>query len=782
MKKICLFVFLWMTFPGYAQDRTDTLHVARYDLHLSVMDFATHTIDGYADVYVVPKIPNISHIILDLKALTVDSVLTGGAATTFTHHDDKLSIAAPEFQLGDTIPVRVYYHGTPARDASWGGFYFSGQYAYNMGVGFDDIPHNYGRVWFPCLDFFTDKSSYTIHVRTEAGKMAVCNGLPVDTATLEDSTRIWTWQLDEPVPTYLASLAVGTYQLYADTFHGMDTIIPITIYAQPNIYANVGASFTHLKQILRFYEKHFGPYRWPRVGYVLVNFNGGAMEHATNIAYPIFAVDGATTYELLYAHELFHHWFGNLITCSRAEEMWINEGFAAYSEALVDGLLNSTADTDACAAHIRELHDNTLRNIAKNDGGLYALDNVPQSVTYGTHSYDKGALVIHSLRQYMGDSLFFAGCRALLEHYAFENVSSEELFNYLSQASGMDLTDFYEGWVHQPGFLQFHIDSIRPADNGEHYRVYLHQKTYGGTRFANGNKVDLTFVSVAREMMTVENIVFSGEFGTVEVALPFEPLFGIVDMHDKLSDAVIDEHFQLSQAGTYSFPKLNCTLKAAVVGDTTFVRIEHNYVAPDLPDTLLSGLYRASQTHYWRVAMAPGITNGNIPTGQLHFKYQSGGAYSLDHDLMQGYGVDNLKLLYRPDAASAWRVVPAIRTGSPYSGTLKTDFIASGDYCLAIGDPTLNVEDRAQAQINLFPNPTTRYVYIRFLAPHRTRYKATLLDSTGRIVKTMMLRNGNNCLDLQGLPDGLYLVGIMDRHRPVQAFRLIKAEHKGVLP
>ena len=124
--------------------------------------------------------------------------------------------------------------------------------------------------------------------------------------------------------------------------------------------------------MLRKYEEFFGPYRWPRVGYVCVAMTGGAMEHATNIALPNAAVNGSLAYESTIMHELFHHWFGDLITCERPEEMWINEGFADYSEALVQEWLY-----DAYEQHIRDLHTTTLQNLAKQDGGLYPLDNVP---------------------------------------------------------------------------------------------------------------------------------------------------------------------------------------------------------------------------------------------------------------------------------------------------------------------------------------------------------------------------------------------------------------------
>ena len=153
-----------------AQQRTDSVHVAHYDLNLSVVDFTGYTIDGYTDLTIVAKVNNLTQMRLDLKALTTDSVFVNGAAVTFSHVGETLLVTVPAMQTGDTALVRIYYHGTPAHDNYFGGFYFNGQYAYNYGVALEATPHSYGRVWFPCLDEFTDKSSYSFHIRTENGK------------------------------------------------------------------------------------------------------------------------------------------------------------------------------------------------------------------------------------------------------------------------------------------------------------------------------------------------------------------------------------------------------------------------------------------------------------------------------------------------------------------------------------------------------------------------------------------------------------------------------------
>ena len=259
----CALTLLWTL--GFAQQRTDSVHVAHYDLTLSVVDFTNHVVEGRTELTVVAKVNNLHQLRLDLMGLTTDSVKVNEQTANFSHVGEDIFIDVPTMQSGDTAQVRVFYHGVPPHDISFGGFYFNGEYAYNVGVALYDQPHAYGRCWFPCMDEFTDKSTYNFHIRTQNGKRAVCNGLLTDSTTLADGTRVWDWELNLPVPTYLVSMAVGDYLCHADTFHGMNGEIPIAIYTAPNIYPNIPASFVHLKPVLRKYEEFFGPYRWPRV-------------------------------------------------------------------------------------------------------------------------------------------------------------------------------------------------------------------------------------------------------------------------------------------------------------------------------------------------------------------------------------------------------------------------------------------------------------------------------------------------------------------------------------
>lgn len=767
MKKITtILAMLLLSAMGFAQQRTDSVHVAHYDINLSVTDFTSKVIDGYTDISVVAKVGNLTQVRLDLMVLTVDSVTVNQNPATFSHIGQSLLVNVPAMQSGDSALIRVYYHGIPAHDGYFGGFYFNGGYAYNVGVALSDIPHSYGRCWYPCLDEFTDKSSYSFHIRTLGNHKAICNGLLTDSLTLADSTRLWTWQLDEVIPAYLVSMAVGDYYCYADTFHGMEATIPINIYAAPNIYPNIEASFVHLKDILRNYEQHFGPYRWPRVGYVCVGMTGGAMEHATNIALPNAAVNGSLAYEGTIMHELFHHWFGDLITCERPEEMWINEGFADYSEAMVQEWLYNTETYDAYAAHIRDEHISTLQNIAKQDEGLYALDNVPQEQTYGMHSYQKGGQVIHTLRHYMGDTLFFSSLSQLLNHYAYQNVNSEQFFTYLSQVSGMNLMNFYEDWIHQPGFLDFDVERIQSHGCGI-YSVLVRQKGYGTEHLGTEIPVDVTLVSNDMQLYTYEKQLVSGDSTDLLIFSPFQPAFVILDQGGKLSDATIDVTKKIAATGTVTFEDAFCSAQIDQLSDTTLIYVAHHYVAPTAPSPLPEGYYHYSGTHYWTVNYA-----GAIPEGSLRFRFTRATGH-LDADLFDNsLTLDNLKLMYRPDGNAAWIPVAYTRMGSPYNGTIITDLMP-GQFCFAMAEENVSVNDFDVTPLKLFPNPANNMLT---LCTDMTKAeKATIFDSLGHKIKSVKIHSNTQKIDINNLSAGNYIIILYHKGKPAARTMFVKA-------
>ena len=134
----------------------------------------------------------------------------------------------------------------------------------------------------------------------------------------------------------------------------------------------------------------------------------------------------------------------------------------------------------------------------------------------------------------------------------------------------------------------------------------------------------------------------------------------------------------------------------------------------------------------------------------------------MDYDLMQGYNAENIKLLHRPSASHPWQVVHATRSGSPYSGYLTTDFLAPGQYCLAVGDPSASISEYlSEKELHIYPNPADDMLNILINEPSKNM-KASILDSTGKIVKSIKLKSGENSINIHNLPSGTYIIRAMD--------------------
>lgn len=752
MKKIIFTLLISiMAVAVFGQYRSDSIHVAHYDLNLTIDPYA-HTISGTTTLNVVPKMAGLSEIRLDLSSLTVDSVILGDFFVNFSHVGESLTIPAGNYQLGDTLILAISYHGVPAGN-NWGGFSFTNNgYCYNIGVSMYESPHSFGRAWYPCIDEFSDKSTYDFHIATYPSHKAICGGTLMGSSQNDMGMTVWHWKLDKPVPAYLTSVATGTYSLYTDTFHGMEANIPISIYAPPSYFSKVAGSFVNLKNIAAIYENLYGPLQFDRIGYVLVAFNGGAMEHATNIAYPQSAVQGNLTNEDLYAHEFAHSWFGNLVTCERAEEMWLNEGITSYATATYIEHLYSRQDYDE---HINDLHFDVLNKIAKNDGGHYALNDVPQSHTYGTHSYDKGELVTHTLRHYMGDSLFFAGLQAYLRQYAWQTANSEQFFASMSQTSGIALDDFFEAYVNQPGFLHFAIDSI-VAEGGSQYAVYLRQRLWHAHHYGNSNLVNLTFFNSQNQRFDYQHFEFSGQYGVAHIEIPFEPAFGVVDFNNEISDAVIDYNAMLTTTGTRNFTQAKVSCLPTSNSDSIQMRVEYNLVHADPFKQQPQQHYRVHD-RYWRIE----YTHCHQIKGKFKFTYDGTNSNAPEYSLLQGVAPEDMVLLYRRNCADDWHFVNATRTGE-LSGTFTTDSLRPGEYTFAVPGEDVGIRSNARSSnsdpgLRIYPNPAHDQLVIHC---QDVMNLISIYDLNARQLALYTINDNDGNINLHHLSAGTYLLSV----------------------
>jgi aminopeptidase N len=693
MKQVILFVFLTFFFLLYIQNivlaqfsqkenqptalYSDTLDAVHYDIHLTDINLTNKSIKGYNEAKLVSKTKSLSIVKLELASLTVDSVFIGNIKTSeFTHASNRIIIRLSKLlNKGESILARIYYHGHPFVDASrWGGFHFQGDYALNLGVGFQSVPHNLGKAWFPCIDDFHDRALYDVYMTVTNDKKAISGGRLAEVIPNGNNTSTWHWKTDYTLPTYLISATTGKYELITDTFNGQQAQIPITYYCRPADIEKTPGTFINLKRILTVFESHFGPYPFERVGYTASPGGLGAMEHASNITYPFSGWTGSADNEWWYAHELSHMWFGDEVTCSSAEDMWLNEGWAVWCESLYrEGIYGKQAYKDNMRSKLKDV----LQSAHTVDGGYYAVYGIPQTITYGTTVYQKGGQVAHSLRGYMGDSLFFNGIKAYLKKYAYNYASTFDLRDFLSSYSGIDLHPFFDAWVFSPGFPHFSIDSIESVRqaNGYDVTVCVRQKLKGRSQYANANHLEITFMDSNWHKIT-DTIVFSGVTGSKTFHLPFNPVTVLADPDEKISDATTDIARTLNETGEYDYADTFCKVIVDQISDSALVRITHNWVAPDSINLLPPGL-RISDSRYWTVE---GLFPSDFKArGKFNYKDATG----LDNTLNTNSN-DSLVMLYRSGAGHPWQGTAFKREGSGSSGTITVETLQPGEYSLAV--------------------------------------------------------------------------------------------------
>ncbi|MCS7086658.1 MAG: M1 family aminopeptidase, partial [Bacteroidia bacterium] len=384
------------------------------------------------------------------------------------------------------------------------------------------------------MDNFTDKALFEYYIAVPETLEAVCGGLLVD-ESVENGVKTWHWKLNQPIPTYLASVAVRNYApVWSQITSSTGRTVPVGLYITPGQTGT--QAFNNLDEAFHLFEEKFGPYVWDRVGYCSVGAAGFALEHACNIAYPDVLVSSIINDKVM-AHELVHSWFGNLVTCETSGDMWINEGFARYCESI---FVENQTGVEQAKADLRTTHGRMMREWRFADGGLLPLAPIPDSLTYSYTVYEKGATVVHTLRHYLGDQAFFSALRALFEEKAFGNVNTAQLRDFLSQKTGEDLTDFFEAWVLSGGYPHYRLDSAVVEASGEHFRVRMGVTVSGWqkSRLPLKHKVEIKFVGATGEER-VERFVFEGTNANPEATLPFEPVAVFFDPDEKICDARI---------------------------------------------------------------------------------------------------------------------------------------------------------------------------------------------------------------------------------------------------
>lgn len=770
-KSLVLFLALLATASNWAFAQlpsADSIDVLHYNLTIDLGATVQKQMRGVADIQFVLTKP-CNAVSFDLICDSVRPVSLDGTVTRgFSYDPDErlLRVYVSGGQPGDTHTLSVpYVSNGYVEHYGWGGLHMDNNIYYNLGVAFREYPHAFGRAWFPCRDNMYDKASYIITVTSQPGWRAICSGIRQSETTAPNGTNSSTWTINQPTPTYLVSISSAPWQVIEREYQGEYGTYPAIIGSiVVHDSATVRHAFDILDDVVPAYERAFGPYRWERIGYITTPM--GSMEHVSNIG--LVAECAASTdspCQMTMCHELGHAWFGNLVTCTTVGDMWINEGGASFCEEVAAAAAYGNAWADD---YYQKNLVNVLLNAHLSDDGYRALSGMPERITYGTTTYKKGALVWHSLRGLMGDSLFTASMHRLFSSCAFGNIDAAGLRDSLSLYSGLDLTDFFDFHVFTPGFVDFSLDL---GINGNDHHVTLRQHLKGTDSYPRTSRVPVTFFSADRSMRHKEWLTVAGPLSELTLSLPFQASFAIVDFDHDLSDACSDDTALLVRKGVVDMPHAFCKVNVPEAPSTpSWIHVGLHFAHPD-GDTV-SGIVRMAD-RYWQV------------TGSVHcsatgrFLYNMGsngssGASNIDMGFFdRPYTLDSIWLLYRPDSHSPWQRASNSRTSSSSITTgYFTYRLLPGQYTLAVCDtniiPLMRIDTPSDApSFRIYPNPSAASFRID-MGGYDKKIDVQIYDTMGRKVLEMCDLNDGDTIR-HNLSAGTYIVLIKNNFLSLQS-------------
>lgn len=457
---------------------------------------------------------NLSLVTFDLNdAMQVDSVKRAGSVLSYLHSGNVLSITLPSsLPLGVLDSVTVYYHGTP----SSGGF---GSFIQDTHAGMPvlwTLSEPYGAMdWWPCKQDLNDKiDSVEVFVTAPLGNRVGSNGLLLSTDTAGANVTHH-WKTRYPIAAYLVAIAVTNYSAYSDwvPLQNNDSL-EVLNYVYPEYLSTAVTQSPDIIEIIQLYDSLTIPYPFADEKYGHAQFNwGGGMEHQT------MTFIAGLGYALM-AHECAHQWFGDRVTCGSWEDIWLNEGFATYFEGL-------TVERYFPASWM-SWKMNKISSITSSPGGsVQCMDTTSLwSIFDGRLSYNKGAYVLNMLRWVMGDQAFYQGLRNYLNdpQLAYGYARTADLKFHLEQASGLNLTTFFQQWYNGQGYPSYNLTLYPHANSAD---IILSQTTSHSSVPFFEMPVPVQLTDGIFDTTVVLQHTFSGQ--VFHVNLPFTPVTAFVD-------------------------------------------------------------------------------------------------------------------------------------------------------------------------------------------------------------------------------------------------------------
>lgn len=464
----------------WPQDRLfDHIHMK---LELDIPDIGKPSLSGVETLTVEPIAATHTTLSLDSHGPVVKTVTVAGVPAAFHDAEGKLVIDLPTpVSPGQRVDVVMAYdldfsknHG---EGLTWSGPIDGAKSLTRANVQI----HAQGEAemnskWFLCHDFPNERLTTEIYTTVADGYEVVSNGHLESKVPQPDGRVKWHWVQDKPHANYLVTLAIAKFAIV--DVGGPDTArpgLPMPVYTPWGTEKNIPEVFGYTPDMVAFYERTFKqPYAWDKYAQVMVrDFAAGGMENTSCTLLTVSSANEGAKGDRddLISHELAHQWFGDLLTCNSWEHLWLNEGWASYCEALWNEYKGGHLGDNHSEKRARDLYMRTMvgflrQQRARNHGfepeqaavvsNRYS--NPDATFTKTNDPYAKGALVLHMLRERLGDDAFFAGVADYIQKYKFKTVQTDDFRRCLEAASGQSLERFFWQWLYRAGMPRVAVD------------------------------------------------------------------------------------------------------------------------------------------------------------------------------------------------------------------------------------------------------------------------------------------------------------------------------------
>ena len=440
--------------------------------------------------------------------LNISNITLNGKEAEYSRTEKLLTIERTDTDA-DSALIKIIYEGTP-KSLGFGSFNFKKvDNHYRVYTLSEPV---FASTWFPCIDLPDDKALADIFISNDSSSVSVSNGKLMDVKTSGDR-RIYHWKTFYPVSTYLIGIYSGNYNSYSQKYVTISgDSLNIVYYASPEKFEDAKRDFSDHPRYIKTFEELFGPYPFVREKYAVAEFgwNAGAMENQTITGIGSDFISGRKFFSDMLIHELAHHWWGNAVGPKTWKDIWLNEGFATYSEALY---WEKQSDIRALQSTL------SGKSGTFPDGTLYN----PGNALFSRLIYNKGAWVLHMLRREVGDEHFFQILREYLRRYKYTNASTRDFREVCEQISKKNLKYFFDQWVFKgEGIIEAEAEwSVKKTDEKFITSITIKQlqKGYDIYKFP----IEIKLLSADKEESITANYRVEGREVTLNLESGFKP-------------------------------------------------------------------------------------------------------------------------------------------------------------------------------------------------------------------------------------------------------------------